>query len=71
MRAFHGMMSGDMETHDKIMLELAGTIKNKDVIVFAQGSLEHLAGEITKITSIPVVTAPALLVEDIKRVIGN
>ena len=70
-RAFHGMMSGDMETHEKVMLETAAKIKGCDVIVFAQGSLEYLSEKVAQITATPVVTAPRLLLEDIKAIVEN
>ena len=67
--AFKGMQSGDMETHDSEMLKTAEKIKDADVIVFAQGSMEHLSEKVEKITGIPVITAPRLLVEDVKAVV--
>ncbi len=71
-RAFEAMMSGDMETHDRYILELAQTVRNQDVIVFAQGSIEQNAAKVTELTGLPVITAPQLLVEDIKAVVeGN
>ena len=68
-RAFHGMMSGDMATHDAVIMEMAKEIRGKDVIVFAQGSIEHLQADVEACTGIPVVTAPQLLVEDIKAIV--
>lgn len=70
-RAFHGMMNADMETHEKVMLETAAKIKGHDVIVFAQGSLEYLEAKVMQITGAPVIAAPRLLVEDIKAVVEN
>ena len=69
LRALNGLLSGDMEIHDMAMLETAEKIKDVDVIVFAQGSSEHLSAKVAEITGIPVVTAPQLLVEDIKAVV--
>ena len=66
MRAFHGMMSGDMQTHEAVMLETAQKIKGYDAIVLAQGSSEYLADKVEKLTGTRVVAAPQLLVEDIK-----
>ena len=68
-RALEGLLSGDMETHDAQLLETAKTIKDVDIIVFAQGSSEHLSEKVADITGIPVITAPALLVEDIKALV--
>ena len=70
-RAFHGMMGGDMDAHDQVILEMAAKVKAEkqpDVIVFAQGSIEHMQSKVQDITGLPVVTAPQLLIEDIKKV---
>lgn len=74
MRAFHSMMAGDMDAHDGVILEMAEKAKAEkraDVIVFAQGSIEHMQSRVEDITGLPVVTAPQLLIEDIKRVMGE
>ena len=71
MRAFNAMMSADMATHEKVMLETAEKIKGYNAVVFAQGSLEYLTEKVTKITGCPVVSAPQLLLEDIKAVVES
>ena len=70
-RAFNAMMKGDMETHDAVILEMARKITDRDVIVFAQGSVEHMAPTVTEVTGLPVVTAPALCIEDIRGALGG
>ena len=68
-RAFHAMMGGDMETHERVILEAVGKVRGYDVIVFAQGSLEYLTEKVENITGIPTISAPKLLVEDIRSVV--
>jgi phosphoribosylcarboxyaminoimidazole (NCAIR) mutase len=50
---------------------MAEAISGHDVIVFAQGSMEHMSAKVTAATGIPVITAPQLLVEDIKACLEN
>jgi len=67
--AFHAMMNDDMETHNKKILAMAQEIKDQDVIVFAQGSMEHMSSVVESATGLPVVTAPALCIEAIRAFI--
>lgn len=67
--AFHSMMSGDLTIHDQELRKMAAEVKDKDCIVFAQGSMEHMAEEVSKISGLPVITAPQLCIEQIKSVI--
>ena len=69
--AFNAMMAGDMETHDAAILKMAGEVKDKDVIVFAQGSMEHTAKKAEQASGLPVVTAPFLCLQQIKEFIDG
>ena len=70
--AFHAMMCGEMETHDKKILAMAQEIRDQDVIVLAQGSMEQTAPGVERVTGLPVVTAPALCIQAIKASVeGN
>jgi len=70
--AFHALMRGDMNTCDKKICAMAQKIRDQDVIVFAQGSMEQAAPEVERMTGLPVVTAPALCIKAIKTVVeGN
>ena len=68
-RALHSLLSGDVETHDKYILEMVSTIHDKDAIVFAQGSMEHIKEAVEKTTGLPVVTAPSLCIQEIKEIV--
>jgi Asp/Glu/hydantoin racemase len=67
LKAFSSMMSGDLTIHDEELAKMAAEVKDKDVIVFAQGSMEHMAKKVSEISGLPVVTAPSLCIEEIKE----
>ena len=70
-RAFASMMSGDLTIHDEEVAAMASEVRDKDVIVFAQGSMAHMAPKAQAIAGIPVVTAPDLCVAQIKELIDG
>jgi Asp/Glu/hydantoin racemase len=69
--AFASMVSGDLRIHDEELAKMAGEVKDKDVIVFAQGSMAHMAEKVQEIAGIPVVTAPTLCIAHIKELIDG
>jgi aspartate/glutamate racemase len=70
--AFHAMMRGDLDTHDQKIIAMAREIRDQDVIVFAQGSMEQAAPGVERVSGLPVVTAPALCIEAIRSFVeGN
>lgn len=71
LKAFHAMMAADMETHDAEIIRMASEVKGKDVIVYAQGSMEHTAQAASQASGLPVVTAPALCIQQIKELIDR
>ena len=70
-KAFASMMSGDLTIHDEEIVRMAGDVRDKDVIVFAQGSMAHMAQKAQEVAGIPVVTAPALCIAQIKELIDG
>jgi len=69
--AFASMMSGDLTVHDEEIAKMASEVRDKDVIVFAQGSIAHMAQKVREIAGIPVVTAPDLCIAHIKELIDG
>ena len=65
--AFMALKAMDMELHDRILKEKAGTLPAYDCIVLAQASMAHLEEEIGAVTGCPVLTSPRLCVEEIKN----
>jgi len=70
--AFHSLMSGDVQTHDHLIMETSKKLANKvDVFVLAQGSMAKMQGNITKETGKPVLSSPLLGILNVKSVIEN
>ncbi len=65
--AFEAMMRGDMETHDERIIQMGSKVHDADVIVYAQGSMEHTAPKVAEVSGLPVVTAPRLCIQQIKE----
>ncbi len=68
--AFQAMLRGEMERHDRMVLEkvltLAGDV---DVIILAQGSMARLALPLSQQVSTPVLSSPTLLMRKLKSII--
>ena len=65
------MRNGDIEAHDRLVLEAANKIKNVDVIILAQYSMAHLANQIEKICGCPVMGSGKYCIEEIKRILKS
>lgn len=65
--AFIEMKLNNMETHDKILLDVAKDIKGFDCIVLAQASMAHLDNKIQEICKVPVFANTSLCLEEIKE----
>lgn len=69
-KAFEGLKTGDMASHDEALLENAKKIKDCDVVVLAQASMLHLYEKIAAISGVPVLASPYLCIENIKNILG-
>lgn len=70
--AFDCFFRGDMEEHDRILLEAAREMKGKvEVIILAQASMGHLKDRIAEITGVPVLTSPPLAMDALAERIKN
>lgn len=70
--AFQAMMSGDKETHDKLILKASEKVADKaDVIVLAQGSMARMEQQLADVTGKIVLSSPLLGVLSIKDYILN
>lgn len=66
--AFQAGMSGDRETHDRLIREAAEKIADKvDVIVLAQGSMARMESKLAEITGKKVLSSPLLGVLGVKE----
>ncbi len=60
--AYEAMKRGDLETHDKRVLGRISKVTDADVIVLAQASMAHLAGEGETLAGIPVLASTPLCI---------
>lgn len=65
--AFRALKAMEMDKHDAILREEAGTISGYDCIVLAQASMAHLEDDISGITGCPVLSSPQLCMEEIQE----
>ena len=60
--AYTALLAGDRESHDRIVCDAVAEVSDSvDVIVLAQASLAHLADDLAKSRSVPVLVSPPLL----------
>lgn len=69
--AFAAMQAGDMETHNRIVLENSKDKTGYDCIVLAQASMAHLEEEIAKNCGCPVLSSPRLCITQVKDFLEN
>ncbi|WP_320122515.1 aspartate/glutamate racemase family protein [uncultured Sphaerochaeta sp.] len=67
--AYTAMRSGDMETHNRLVLEMIKQVKGYDCIVLAQASMGHLQEEAEKLAGVPVLASPVLCCEKVKNIL--
>lgn len=67
--AYDALRSLDMETHDRLLRDLAATIRGYDCVVLAQASMAHLTASIQDITGCPVLNTPDLCVEQVRKLL--
>ena len=63
--AYEAIKRMDQPAHDAFLRKAAGGIHDQDVVVLAQASMAHMENELAAICGIPVLSSPALCVEQI------
>ena len=70
--AFQKLMEGDVQTHDRLIMETAIKLADKvDVFVLAQGSMAKMQNQITLQTGKPVLSSPLLGIMNVKEVVES
>lgn len=64
------ILAGDVETHDRIVVEAAGRMTDCDCLMFAQVSMGLTAKKVAPVPGRPVLTAPEATVRKFKRLLG-
>lgn len=66
--AFHALLKGDVEQHDRLVAQAALELaKDTDVVVLAQASMSHLACRIQRETKTPILTSPRLAIAAVRE----
>jgi hypothetical protein len=60
---------GDTETHDRLVSQAAGDVKDSDVVALAQFSLARCAARVAKVTGKPVLTTPDSAVRKLRQLL--
>jgi aspartate/glutamate racemase len=70
--AFQKLMEGDVQTHDRLIMETAIKLAEKvDVFVLAQGSMAKMQDQITQQTGKPVLSSPLSGILNVKEVVES
>lgn len=65
------MREGNMEEHDRLVLEAVRNIKDTDLIILSQYSITHLAKRIAEICSCKVMGSGEYCIQEIAHILGE
>ncbi len=66
--AIAALKAGDRETHDRLLLEMAGMVDRKcNAVVLAQASMADMREEVEKLTGVSTFASPDLCQAEVKR----
>lgn len=65
------MREGNMEEHDRLVLEAVKNIKDADLILLSQYSITHLSGKIEEICGCRVMGSGEYCIQEIARILGE
>ncbi len=69
--AFHALLEGNNDKHDRLIIETAKDIAEKvDVLVLAQGSMARMKDTLTDIAGKPVLTSPASGLQYVRKILN-
>jgi Asp/Glu/hydantoin racemase len=70
-KAFEARLSGNITEHDRLVKETIRKLARKNnVIVLAQASMAHLAGEMQNDIDVPILASPQLCMEALQRMVN-
>lgn len=64
------MRVGDMQSHDRLVLEAVKNIRGADVVILSQYSITHLSKQIEEICGCPVMGSGEYCIREIARLLG-
>lgn len=68
--AIQALKSGDSTTHDRIVLELAKSLKDVDVIVLAQASMAHMEQPVAQETGVLTLSSPSRCIAQVRELLS-
>ena len=70
-QAILALKSGDPATHDRLVLEMADQMKDRDVIVLAQASTAYMEQPVAERSGVPTLSSPARCVAQLRKLLEN
>lgn len=67
--AIQALKAGDQATHDRMVLEMADEMKDRDVLVLAQASMAHMEQPVADHTGLPTLSSPRRCVEQVRQIL--
>ncbi len=67
--AIRALKAGNREKHDRMVLEMAGQLKDRDVIVLAQASMAHMEAAVAARTGVITLSSPGRCIAQIKGIL--
>ena len=67
--AIQALKAGDQATHDRMVLEMADEMKDRDVLVLAQASMAHMEQPVADHAGLPTLSSPRRCVEQVRQIL--
>ena len=67
--AIRALKSGDRERHDALVLDMASSMKDRDVIVLAQASMAHMEAPVARSTGVATLSSPERCIGQIRKLL--
>lgn len=67
--AIRALKAGDKDTHDRMVLEMAGRFDDRDVIVLAQASMAHMEKPVAEATGVVTLSSPGRCIAQIQSIL--
>ena len=68
-QAILALKAGDKETHDRLVLEMADQMKDRDVIVLAQASTAYMEEAVMERSGVKTLSSPARCVAQLRKIL--
>jgi Asp/Glu/hydantoin racemase len=65
--AILALKSGDQATHDRLVLEMADQLKDRDVIVLAQASTAYMEQAVAERSGVTTLSSPKRCIEQLRK----